>query len=320
MMKNLTLLLFLLFLKSVGVNAQLNLVPNPSFEIYDTCPDMGGQVNYAIGWSTFSESPEYFNACANESSNVSIPTNFAGYQYASTGNAYCGLCTYATPAFFREVIGSQLVTGLVVGQKYFVSLEVTLAEDYAGCATDKIGVRFSSVPFSFSNPVPINNYAPIFSASIITDSINWERISGSFIADSTYNYIMVGNFFDDMNTDTIHMNQNPGCFSYYFVDNLCVSTDSVYAANWTAIEENSNNLPRITVGPNPTYGNIHISFPVDDKYSILVMNSLGETLVLREILNQENIDVDLSEFNAGFYYLNILLNNKNLLYKIILIK
>ena len=62
-MKNL-LLIFCTVLGVASVKGQ-NLVPNPSFELYDTCPNAQDQIEYATGWHKYSEwltTPDYFNA------------------------------------------------------------------------------------------------------------------------------------------------------------------------------------------------------------------------------------------------------------------
>ncbi|MBL7779146.1 MAG: hypothetical protein JNK66_12750 [Chitinophagales bacterium] len=41
----------LLMLFCMGILHAQNLVPNPSFEEYDTCPDFAGQINRAVGYS-----------------------------------------------------------------------------------------------------------------------------------------------------------------------------------------------------------------------------------------------------------------------------
>jgi OmpA-OmpF porin, OOP family len=76
---------------STNGNAQ-NLVPNPSFEQYDTCPDLLNQIQYAIGWNNFGNTPDYYNAC---SQIMNVPNTQGGYQLAYDGNAYCGVYTFA---------------------------------------------------------------------------------------------------------------------------------------------------------------------------------------------------------------------------------
>jgi hypothetical protein len=67
-MKKFILLLAIVFvIKAYG---QVNLVPNPSFEIYSTCPDnisgtQDDQVSKATGWSSWIKTPDYYNVCPN---------------------------------------------------------------------------------------------------------------------------------------------------------------------------------------------------------------------------------------------------------------
>src|SRR5687768_16803403 len=67
-----------------------NLVPNPSFEDYDTCPEFLSQINYAIGWGSSRQTPEYYNSCAIPFTVASVPHNYFGSQYPASGNAYAG--------------------------------------------------------------------------------------------------------------------------------------------------------------------------------------------------------------------------------------
>jgi hypothetical protein len=180
------LVMFLTTTFSPTLKAQ-NLVPNPSFEIFDTCPDAYNEVNRAQGWRSFGNTPDYFNSCDSDSTFniVGVPQNGLGYQFAATGNAYCGLYTYYTsPNTYREYIGSQLTDTLKINHKYFVSFKVS-ATFYVAywCFSDKVGILFSTVAYSAPSPPALNNFAHIYSHSIISDTMNWTTVSGSFIAD-----------------------------------------------------------------------------------------------------------------------------------------
>ena len=88
-MKIITLVYFLFFIFKLDSLAQVNLVRNPSLEQYWECPRNIDQIHLAKFWSTidtnhmyyaagdtFSNgdcSPEYCNACATSTSQVSIP-------------------------------------------------------------------------------------------------------------------------------------------------------------------------------------------------------------------------------------------------------
>jgi len=131
----------------------------------------------------------------------------------------------------REFIGSQLLSPLEIGQRYSVSLKVKLclrtSDDWVNTATNGLGVLFSTVPYNPSaNRYMPKNTAHVYSSDIITDSANWTTISGSFIADSAYLYMIVGNHLDDNNVDTTSYDSSSPPNSYYLVDDLVVLKDN----------------------------------------------------------------------------------------------
>ena len=212
---------FFLFAVSVNVHGQGNLVPNPSFEQYSSCPDGNGEVNRATNWNAFNTA-DYFNICAT-SSDIQVPENYFGYQQPATGNGYCGFFTYYGGFDYHEFIYAQLITPLIVNQKYFVSFKVSPSDSSYCIYSNKTGIKFFT---SFPLNVFPNNTDQFHTNVIITDTAGWTRLYGSFIADSVYKYAVIGNFFSDANTDII--DHNCGLpFSYYFIDDVCVSTDSL---------------------------------------------------------------------------------------------
>ena len=323
-MKNI-LFTFLLFSLAVA-NAQVNLVVNPSFEDTVHCPSATGDMDKATGWSSYKGSPDYFNTCSPQGiAGVGIPNNFEGYQQAAGGNAYAAFFTFLDfVPNLREIIGGQLVTTLNAGTKYFASIKVALSiHPSTGTvyASDKMGISFSTIPFDASHPAPINNNAKIYSSSIITDTLNWTRIFGSFIADSAYEYIMLGNFFDDTHTDTLKLNTTlfgtPA--AYYFVDDICLSTDSLFAYNYTytGIAEINDN-PVITVSPNPAsdYVSINVSNSLS-KYSLSLYNIYGQSLFRTENINTSHYSIDISNFPDGIFIVQIIFKEKIFNYKLI---
>ena len=87
------------------------------------------------------------------------------------------------------------------------------------------------IPYSRFIPAPIDNFSHIHSTAIITDSTAWTKISGTFIADTTYKYLILGNFYNNANTNTsgcINVNVDE---AYYYVDQVSVSADSVLPVN-----------------------------------------------------------------------------------------
>jgi hypothetical protein len=305
MAKNLIILCSLvLFLPKVY--AQQNLVPNPSFEIYSACPDginsgNPDQILKASGWQSTLVTPDYFHVCAPQSSMVSIPNNFAGSQFARSGNGYCGLHCYSPSILTREAISAQLLSPLTIGQKYFLTLHLCHANNnpYSCFGINKIGVLFSTIQYSTSAPPPINNFAHLYDTTIVTDSINWTKISGSFIADSMYQYINLGNFFDDSNTDTANVCGISNGGSYYYIDDLCVSSDSL-TCQTVGIGELSDQ--ELTFFPNPFIQSITLTLdnnmPIEEFY---MYNSIGESVYSLRNIKMNSVKIHFPVLQAGFY-------------------
>ncbi len=151
-MKNLFILLCLA-LCAVGGYAQVNLVPNPSFEVHDSCPDDIGEINYLNNWKIYRESPDFFSPCSTVWY-ASIPNNYEGYQQPHSGNSYIGLCVYETNFLTREIAGIQLISPLNIGQKYYLKFSANLALEYSSInmnsSTNKLGLKFTNIDYSCS--------------------------------------------------------------------------------------------------------------------------------------------------------------------------
>ena len=288
--------------------AQVNLVPNPSFEDTLNCPDGMGAIEIATGWFNSGSSPDYFNSCANTGyPPYGVPYNFVGHQVAYDGNAYAGLAlSFVYSPNYREFIGTQLSQQLTIGIKYFVSASISLADSVDAypftCVCNNFGFRFSTIAYEAAqvNFAPVDNFSHVHSTSIISDTLNWTRISGSFIADSTYQYLTIGNFYDDTNTDTVECGYFQA-IAYYYVDGICVSTDSLACMNSIGI-----NIPHsgITViYPNPTSGIISVDNLTGETDYTLV-NNLGQIIANGKI-NQLNNTIDLTSVSSGVYFLKI---------------
>jgi hypothetical protein len=313
------LLLYTVFLFASVVGYAQNLMSNGSFEQYSSCPNGGSQINYSIGWFPFSGTPDYFDSCSAPGF-VSVPSNIAGIRYAADGGAYCLLQSYIEgdsiySNYEREIVGGQLSTPMVIGQKYYVSFKVNLvlkSDLGANLATNKLGALFSTVSYSntdSSTIVPVNNFAHVYTDSVINDTLNWTMISGSFVADSAYQYISIGNFFQYQNMTIITRISTPWVpTAGYFVDDVRVSTDSVFTVTNTELISKENSL---YLYPNPSSGTVKIKMPNLKANSIVfVYDLLGQEVYSSMVKANDNID--LSFLNNGFY--NVVINNSSLQY------
>jgi hypothetical protein len=239
-----------LFVASLRCEAQ-NLVPNPSFELKDTCP-------YAIGflegdrpldWFPWDQSPDYFNACVpgtGVDSLVGVPWNGFTWQYAKDGDAYVGMTCFE-PNDFRELVGAPLLEPMVIGQTYYVSFWVNLATQgsywWTRWACNNQGILFTTQEHIWSGNTgegpefQPRNQAAVYHPTILTDTAGWTLVSGSFVADSAYRYVVLGNFFDNAHTDTVQFVPGPSLAAYYLYDAICVSPTPGQCPESTTVQE-----------------------------------------------------------------------------------
>lgn len=331
--KNIVPAFLLLFTLVFHGRGQVNIVPNFGFEQYSNCPTTGDQVQYCDGWSKYSNNistPDYYNECSSSSS-MGVPQSIFTYQPDHRGcGGYVGLVTWTSNPNEREHVGIQLSQPLVIGQKYYLSYYAVMAGSddgsfYYESPSNNIGMRLSTVPFSSSTPTPIDNYAHLRSTSIISDTANWVRIFGSMIADSAYQYLVLGNFYDDTNTDTLTLSCG-NClnnYSYYFVDDVCISTDSVFCDGGIDVlpcnvsVEEVNLESYFTVYPNPVNDILFIQGKHNYPYDIEIFNSIGQLVYHKEWINLNHYQVDLSEIDTGLLFVKISSDNNQVVYKIL---
>jgi hypothetical protein len=308
------IIIFILLLFSLNLRAQVNLVPNPSFEIFDTCPDNFGLIENCTGWKIFCGSPDYFNACAidtivNGYYGFSAPFNAFGSQNPSSGNAYAGLITYEYLTGYREYLGIRLHNSLLSGVKYFVSYKVSLA-DSCHFATNNIGVSFSTNQFYDSNPNSPNfyNHPKMNDSLIMSDTINWIKIFNSFISDSSYRYLVIGNFFRDSAThiNQLNLDLSSNLFGYYYIDDICLSTDSAFAYNYhyDGVDLIKSNSISLTITPNPVENILTLNIPQHTN-KILITNIWGQQIIEENTEGIFRLTKDMSAFPNGIYFLTV---------------
>ncbi len=317
-MKTLPILVTLLFATIEGYGQ--NLVPNPSFE-QGACPTGIAQLDSATGWISIQTTPEYFNRCAvNDglTGNCSVPVNDFGFQNAPDPScaAYVGIATY-NPFYpnNHEIIGCELITALNIGQKYFISFKTALATSEYGAGSNNLGVLFKTTQLPHPVGYPNANRAQIKSNYIITDTTNWTTIYGSFISDSAYQFLEIGNFFDDSLTVLADASK----VSYYFIDDVCVSTDSAFTANYlytcgpSRIIEEQIIFPELF--PNPATNSINLSYN-SGLFSLIIYNSIGD-IILNVDKQNSNLQIDVSQFPPGLYLADFEVTGKHALSKFI---
>lgn len=311
-----TLLLLLLF--TITVRAQ-NLVPNAGFDMNVGCPNQIGQIDKADGWSVWGGTPDYFHSCANSSNPIyGTPYNNRGYRTPRSGDAYIGLFTYSI--FMpngREFVGRPLSAPMTPGTTYYFSMYVCQADvAVLGHTTNNIGVRFSTVSFSLVNPDTALNNAHIWATNVIADSVNWVKVSGSFVADSAYTHIGIGNYFSDSATTIV-----PGTalsnYAYYMIDDICVSDEIVTCDVLSAIDENAAS-GKALLFPNPASDKITVLFRQQTSGFLRVFDNMGKIILEKKVnaVEGEKLILEMNTAPAGIY--NLMVNDINMRFQLII--
>lgn len=299
-----------------------NLVNNWSFEDTVSCPDNLTQIDRAVGWMSFKFTPDYFNSCApsNVSVPLSVPHNVWGDQTARTGNAYAGFVAFKTGATnSREFVATQLAQQLTIGQEYFLSFWVSTAfgymnlQDYPHLACNNLSARFSNYAYSQTNPQLVNNFAHIVDTTIINDTINWVKISGSFIADSAYQYLSIGNFFDDVHTAYSIIGSALANDAYYYLDDVRLSTDSSFVNTIYKVSE----INFVKIIPNPARDWITVSGYMLNE--VTLYDVLGNLCYKAAGLHVSALNINTSGFSDGIYLVKVKSANQYINKKIIII-
>ena len=217
-----------------NIYAQQNLVPNPSFEEYDTCPTFASlygalQIQHCLQWySPTKGTSDYFNVCCDNHSCVHVPDNCFGFQHPYDGNGYLGLFTYLirkndSNDHYREYVQTNLNTSLKQGEEYYFEFHISRAEYYY-IAIDRSGALFTSYPISRNDFQPIIAKPQIENPrhQIIKDTVGWIKISGTFVAEGGECYLTIGNFYTPEETDVYIYDQANGHedYAYYYIDGI----------------------------------------------------------------------------------------------------
>jgi gliding motility-associated-like protein len=246
---------------------QINLVSNPSFE--DTIGDCQSQMAITTlgssvkNWYTnyYSSSADYYNTCANAISypNIcTIPYNSRCYQNAHLGDAYMGLYEFGivnsndSSYMVVDYISVKLKETLKPNTCYYGEFYTSLG-DISQVAINQISMLIAQNTFSSSSlSIFTNTTQPQIqwdTTQIFTDTLNWVKISGKFIAQGGEQYLTIGNFRDGTHLKKQSVNSGfvPGYgswpnrfFTYILIDDV-----SLYELPTPHLQSNA-----ITICPN----------------------------------------------------------------------
>jgi len=291
------ILIAVLVLLCLTCQAQQNLVANSSFEDYTSCPSGTGQIYLADGWKNVRGSVDFFNICG--STNFGIPNNYGGHQEPVDGRGYGGLATWASEfSNGREYLGTQLPEPLVPELKYVVSIKLNLAD------TVQFAVRNFGLVFTQEQPVNdlnlllgLQSQVSYTEASFLDDSAGWMNVEGSFIASGGEQFLTLGNFEADADTDTLRVRHDGLPISYYYVDDVVVMLDTSYHVG--VDEELGMSRGGLTVYPNPATDALTVeTLGRDLAFELL---DVPGKVVLQQTMQAARQNIDVSQLPTGVY-------------------
>ena len=281
--------------------AQTNLVPNGGFEEYVECPsNYPGNADVYLAEPWFGYSTDYMHACAGYD-----PFYVEANEYSSprTGEAYVMGASYLTIDYNeREYVQVQLISPLEIGELYCVEYYCKLYS-VSGIGIDGMGAFFTEnfaewadimyYNWPTGDPAPtkyIVAEAQVISDVIHADTLNYTKVSGSFVAQEAYNYVTLGNFVDDnkLNFENV---TNPlpawGGGAAYAIDDVSVFKCDVSVAEQASLAK---------VYP---YGDQLYIKHLQSSVSIAIYDLRGVLLAQEEF--QTDASYDLSFLPSGMY-------------------
>ncbi len=211
-------------------SAQINLVYNGGFEDISKCPDSRNEIKYAHYWTPLDtiwdpdtsvtlpapwDNPDLFTSCGSYPFG-SLPVNASFYYHlARSGGSMVQIinynnCTDASLLIWqRDYLQGRLCKKLIYGKSYCVTFYVS-ANQISRYANNMMGAFLDDGTIdtvsSIRSGLIQNVYVPqVFDTSIISDTLHWTKIQGTFISNGREKFITIGNFFDNAHTDTIGM-------------------------------------------------------------------------------------------------------------------
>ena len=212
-----------------------NYIANGSFEQYHNCnpPYFGSLAKHWMSIdSGLSYSGEYANVC-----NGSIPNQGNTiYQYPKTGNALLITNFFCEPSVCpsqnRSYIKNRMKAKLISGKSYCVKFHVNIANT-SPYGIDGFGAYFgdntidtitkSNIPLTYLTPQVQNP-----TGNIITDTLGWVAVTGTFVAIGIEKYCLLGNFKSDLATNiaTINPTYLPQKWTDLCIDDVsCIPLD-----------------------------------------------------------------------------------------------
>lgn len=210
----------------IAQSAHHNLIPNPGFESLSGTP---------LGWfftgKDFTRVMKYWESPTAASPDVYGPRvrvpgpwreKGFGLSDPHTGESCIGITLYGCGGgkpHCREYIQIQLNESLVPGQRY--QFEMWCKPLPRSLLIDKLGAYFSEDRISSLTDEVLNYVPQCESEKILSpEDRKWIHFSKEFVAEEKADYLILGNFKTDEETNVLEPKDDPLNFAYYYLDDI----------------------------------------------------------------------------------------------------
>lgn len=218
----------------IGLNlatAQENLVPNPSFEDLDGKVKAAGAIEVASPWKSVTMNPVDLYSEDAKSDEFSVPENKYGEEKARTGSNYAGISFFGYNGRMpRTYLGTTLSKPLEAGKEYCMKFHVSMS-DYSKYAVNNLGIYVAKEEITEKADGNLSFIPQI--KSIKNEAFDkqflWTAICGVYKAEGGEQFIVIGNFDTDANTEQVKVRlsrefsgKRQENNAYYFIDDVSV--------------------------------------------------------------------------------------------------
>jgi OmpA-OmpF porin, OOP family len=223
----------------LSVSSQ-NLVKNPGFEIIT-------DTNFSLGWydQKIDGKGKYWSSPTASSSGIIRKTNrkplfyndlvsFDNTPMAHSGKYMCRIAMFGTIVDFedRSYLQGKLLKPLIKGKTYQVECWIATGFWDINLFTNNIGIAFLKNEFhstanSVLNLIPLLNYTEIPDAK----PKEWFKILWNFMAEDSYEYFIIGNFFSDTRTKAKFIADSGLLSAHYLIDDVSIKEADIGGLN-----------------------------------------------------------------------------------------
>jgi OmpA-OmpF porin, OOP family len=273
-----------------------NIVPNPGFERFSGPP---------IGWSYkgafFAQVVKYWFSATTASPDIygqgiSVPPDWAekgfGKQPPHGGKSHAGLTLYGCingKPHCREYVEIQLAEPLVEGQFYEVSFwTIPLNKSMY---INKLGVYFSVNPIERKTDEILVRKAQYEAPKVLKPAKKgqWIQVKGRFKATYEAEFLLIGNFNDDENTQYEVVGTDNFNYAYYYIDDVVVKK----VPPFREVPVKPDDLTKIPLEKGKTITLKHIYFAYDQDE--LLPRSYVELAKLLKIMQEHpNMTIEIA--------------------------